>query len=427
MRALKEDFMRYSKSSAIIILSLFVLVALPLRAQVNQGPTCTYTGKLTASGKPEVSVLRLTVPGASAPLVILAGSTVAPAVMSRYLNSNVSVRAKRIRENGAEIGIAVSDIFPAMSYDNDAVGSGCMHDLEGDANYPSVANAISTDGSVIVGRNIGGHAWKYAAGRFTDLGTLGGPTSEANAVSSDGSVIVGVADTTGSPHAFRYADGHMSDLGVLSNFTRSRATGVTADGSVIVGTSDYVRGGNIIIKQSWRYTNGVMQQVGFDNLEALGVSGDGSTIVGKFYTRDQDFTDSFIGFMLRNGNMTRIGDFGEAVACSRDGSIIVGTSGQYKNRYHNGQASSMGSFVPTAITPDGSVVVGVKNGAAVKYSNGQLKYLGLLGCKLDSSLPQSCDLRSTSWATGVSSDGKRIVGHSSSHDGTVHPFLYEEE
>ncbi len=419
--------MRCPKSSAIVILSLFVLAASPLQAQVNQGPTCTYTGKLTASGKAEVSVFRLTVPGESAPLAILAGGTVAPVVMSRYLNSNVSVRAKRVRENGVEIGIAVSDMFPAQGYDNDAVGSGCMHDLEGDANYPSLANAISTDGSVIVGRKVGGHAWKYAAGRFTDLGTLGGPTSEANAVSSDGSVIVGVSDTTGSPHAFRYADGHMSDLGVPSNYTRSRATGVTADGSVIVGTSDYVRGGNIILKQSWQYANGAMQQVGFNNLEALGVSADGSTIMGKFYTRDQDFTDSFIGFILRNGNMTRIGDFFDAVASSRDGSIIVGTSGQFKNRYHNGQVSSMGRFFPAAMTPDGSVVVGQKNFAAVKYSNGQLKYLGLLGCKLASSPPQSCDLRSTSYATGVSSDGKRIVGYSTSRDGTLHPFLYEEQ
>ena len=73
---------------------------------------------------------------------------------------------------------------------------------------------------------------------MTDLGTLGGTNSYANAVSANGSVIVGYSDITGGgQRAFRYSGGVMSDLGTLLGGTYSYAFGVSADGSVIVGES----------------------------------------------------------------------------------------------------------------------------------------------------------------------------------------------
>ena len=72
----------------------------------------------------------------------------------------------------------------------------------------------------------------------TDLGTLGGTTSNAVAVS--GSIVAGNSDTTenAAQHAFAYdaaaASPHMIDLGTLGG-TTSNATAVS--GSVVVGWS----------------------------------------------------------------------------------------------------------------------------------------------------------------------------------------------
>jgi probable HAF family extracellular repeat protein len=149
--------------------------------------------------------------------------------------------------------------------------------------------------------------------------------------------------------------------------------------------------------------------------------------MGRRYKRDQDFTDSFSGYFYRNDQETPIDAFFEGVASSRDGSIIVGRSSAYTNRYENGQISSLAEIIPTAITPDGSVVVGrSSHRVAVKVSGGRTTYLGLLGCKLNAATPPDCDRFTESVATGVSSDGKRVVGYSTTRDGTVHPFLYEE-
>ena len=49
---------------------------------------------------------------------------------------------------------------------------------------------------------------------MTDLGTLGGTNSYANAVSGDGSVIVGQSQTAASTtHAFKYTNGTMTEIG----------------------------------------------------------------------------------------------------------------------------------------------------------------------------------------------------------------------
>jgi probable HAF family extracellular repeat protein len=87
----------------------------------------------------------------------------------------------------------------------------------------STAYAASADGSVIVGESyyIGGgtktHAFKYAKGTMTDLGTLGGAySSTAFGVSPDGLVIVGSSSTlSGTTHAFVYgawANGGLVDV-----------------------------------------------------------------------------------------------------------------------------------------------------------------------------------------------------------------------
>jgi probable HAF family extracellular repeat protein len=117
---------------------------------------------------------------------------------------------------------------------------------------PSYALGISKDGSVIVGFSFNGtvfHAFKYVGTAMTDLGALGTFTDSllntsndscANAVSADGSVIVGHSYNGTVNHAFKYVGTTMTDLGALgaNPVNESKAYGVSADGSVIVGYSD---------------------------------------------------------------------------------------------------------------------------------------------------------------------------------------------
>jgi probable HAF family extracellular repeat protein len=86
------------------------------------------------------------------------------------------------------------------------------------------------------------HAFKYVGTTMSDLGTLGGRTSEAKAISADGSVIVGNANiANGDYHAFKYVGTTMSDLGTLGG-NYSNANEVSADGSVIVGYAGLANG-----------------------------------------------------------------------------------------------------------------------------------------------------------------------------------------
>ena len=88
---------------------------------------------------------------------------------------------------------------------------------------------------------------------LTWLGTLpGGGYSFANAVSADGSVVVGWADNAAwQRRAFRWtASGGMQDLGTLPGYDISYASGVSADGSVVVGWAWNAAG----YKRAFRWT-----------------------------------------------------------------------------------------------------------------------------------------------------------------------------
>jgi probable HAF family extracellular repeat protein len=113
-----------------------------------------------------------------------------------------------------------------------------LGDLSG-GTFQSLARDVSADGTVVVGTSTseaGNRAFRWTlAGGMEDIGP-----GEANAVSADGSVVVGGTGPSGIgvSEAFRWtAGGGQQLLGDLTGGHRSRANGVSADGSVVVGIS----------------------------------------------------------------------------------------------------------------------------------------------------------------------------------------------
>jgi probable HAF family extracellular repeat protein len=140
--------------------------------------------------------------------------------------------------------------------DPDSVDNSCtvlLGDLPGGA-FTSEATAVSTDGSVVVGKSqsdLCGEAFRWEDGVMTGLGTLpsGGQGSVAVGVSSDGSVIVGNVGGTwffDPPiEAFVWTERNamrsvrsvlVDEFGFdLTGWTLTSAAGISDDGLTILG------------------------------------------------------------------------------------------------------------------------------------------------------------------------------------------------
>ena len=97
---------------------------------------------------------------------------------------------------------------------------------------------VSADGSVIVGGAAQASRWTQETGAV-GLGDLPGGSlnSHAFGISTDGLVIVGHGNSAAGTEAFRWTkDEGMVGLGILPGFDFSMAEDVSADGSVVVGS-----------------------------------------------------------------------------------------------------------------------------------------------------------------------------------------------
>jgi probable HAF family extracellular repeat protein len=209
----------------------------------------------------------------------------------------------------------------------------------------SIAFDVTADGSMIVGwtgqayPDVQAFRWTSSGG-MQGLGDLAGGAfqSVARAVNSDGSVIVGDGRSASGKEAFRWTSaGGMQGLGDLpGGIFDSDATAVSADGSVVVGASDSGLGW-----EAFRWTSaGGMQGLGHlpdgPGSYAQGVSGDGAIVVGvnsDGHSYEKPFIwDATHG--MRNLQQVLIDDFGldlsgwtltSAHAISADGRTIAGT------------------------------------------------------------------------------------------------------
>lgn len=164
---------------------------------------------------------------------------------------------------------------------------GALPDGSGFDNVLSSAYDVSDDGIAVglaydAGSNAVAFRWSEGEG-MTAL-TVNRPAnySRANAISADGSTIVGWNDQdNGGRSAVIWRDGVPLDLVDATGEPIGEALAVNADGSVVVGTGYFTETGS----EAWRWTAETgPQPIGFigtlGTAYAFGVSDDGNVIVG---------------------------------------------------------------------------------------------------------------------------------------------------
>jgi len=320
--------------------------------------------------------------------------------------------------------------------------------------FPSWAEAVSADGSVVVGNSRMGAAveafrWTEAGGMVGLGGLPGGPpVSVAYDVSADGQFVVGYADTETSREAFLWIPPvHMVGLGYLLPFgwPESFAHGVSADGSVVVGAAGFY---DPFVLQAfrWSWSTGMVglgilgTTPGWEPLSrALAVSSDGSVVVGL--TSSAPGGQAFL--WTEAEGMVGLGDLpgGSFSSCandiSSDASVVVGScnssAGQEAFRWT--EAEGMvglgdlpgGDFLSTAsaVSGDGSVVVG---GSQTISGLEAFTWTAETGMRnLRSALVTEHGMDLSGWiltaAHDVSEDGSTIVGSGRNPDGVPEAWV----
>ena len=244
--------------------------------------------------------------------------------------------------------------LPAAAAPNNITDLGT---LKSDNSGDSHANAISGDGSVVVGYaddgvgtySVRATVWSGSNwGTKTDLGTLkvdNSGSSWAEAVSSDGSVVAGAADNDNGPYRATVWSGSnwgtKTDLGTLSsgNSGTSYVQAVSRDGSVVAGYAD--NNSNEKRAVVWSGSNwanktdlGTLKTDNSGNSQIWGISSDGSIVVGYAENDDNTITLNDRPTVWSGSNWSTKTDLGTlktdnsgggwAFAVSGDGSVVVG-------------------------------------------------------------------------------------------------------
>ena len=164
----------------------------------------------------------------------------------------------------------------------------------------------------------GRHAFLYSGGILSDLGTLGGDTSEAYAI-NDGGQVVGNAKMIGyggdqHPHAFLYSGGTMIDLQAFNNTINAYAYGINNSGQIVGqdATGGFLYSGGTVTDFS-PLSGGSSVAYGINNSgQVVGYAG-----FGGGYSQ---------AFLYSGGNMNDLGNLGggssSANAINNSGQVV---------------------------------------------------------------------------------------------------------
>lgn len=317
-------------------------------------------------------------------------------------------------------------------------------DLPGGA-FESYAQAVSKDGSVIVGRGEtenGSEAFRWtAAGGMQSLGDLPGGQhfSVAYGVSDNGSVVVGRASSESGTVAFKWtaADG-LIGLGKLAGgASRSEAWGVSRNGAVVVGLSGSANG-----LEAFRHA-GTMEGLGdlpggsFQS-QAWAANSDGSVVVGR--GRTEAGREAF--FWTASTGMISLGDLpggpvdSLATAVSSNGRIVAGDAttadGVRAFRWTAGTGmtdlgvpAGMAHSYAYGISSNGTRIVGTATDAAME-NNIAFLWIEGVGMRSLQEIIEEQGGAIEGWtllgATAISADGRVIVGYGYNPDGNIEAF-----
>lgn len=278
----------------------------------------------------------------------------------------------------------------------------------------SEANAISGDGATVVGTSYspgGSRAFQWREDiDISAISTQG--CSSAKAVNENGLVIAGSAGCSTDQVATVWTSGSARALSPSVNAV-TQASGLSRDGLVVIGTETPPESSPLAVV--WSSTSVAQRVANPSRLRsyATGVSGDGTMVVGYGYT--YDLTGSANAFKWT----AAMGDVDlpvsgpsdrQAHAISSNGRVIVGTFDLLAVRWvDDAPATSLGApGIPRAINADGSVIVGETGTEAFVWTSGSMRTVKQL------MLDAGVNLTTLKWlvtsATGVSADGKTVVG-----------------
>jgi probable HAF family extracellular repeat protein len=292
---------------------------------------------------------------------------------------------------------------------------------------------VSQDGAVIAGTTYdlneaySGFIWTNTDGPETlkAVKAANEGSLEPTGISKNGQVIVGTFDV--SPvRAFRWTSaGKAVDLGVLPGGSASYGYAASADGSVVIGISDGT---------PFRWTSSGMVAIpmgaGGPNGDAAAVSDDGSVVVGTVAVAGKA---TAYRWKVGDSAPTPLGSFvGSTTSTARgvsgNGLVVVGDAESKRAfRWSSGTgfvgiADSLSATVclAKATNIDGTVVVGYSDTGAWVWDSAS----GISMIKtIVSSLGFSTDGYDLRTLNAISSDGKTVVGGTSTPSGIDRTFV----
>jgi len=299
----------------------------------------------------------------------------------------------------------------AQSSHADAIFSGVGTVDPSSSGNQSQAHGISANGLVVVGeRRVWPNRYAFAESVF---GRVNAPGFESKVpqqipvaydASANGSIVVGGSGHPYNPPgnagnaevAFRWTvgDSNLEMLGFLPGYDESWARGVSADGSVVVGFNG---GYTDTLTEAFRWTSAT-DMVSLGDLpggqyrsQAFDVSADGSKTVGWGYGAT-DIREAVL--WIEGEEMTGLG----------------------------GLSGGNGSSAARAISADGSFITGSASGSVGTEAHRWTEAGGMVGLGHLSGVTSGA----YSWGESISDDGSVIVGHARDSSGAIVAMIWDE-